>query len=133
MWPFRSKKTPFVPTEKTDYPYGLFIVTEAGYFLVREGGRLKTESHRVVSSWNSVVVLSSESAVAHLPVTGELGFRDGTLIKNKADKKEYLISRGLKRQIVSPDVYEKYGLNESYTIKVSDSETNFHKDGEVLS
>jgi len=79
------------------------------------------------------VVLSSESAVSHVPVTGKIGFRDGTLIKNKADKKEYLISRGLKRLIVSPDVYEKYGLDERDTLVVSESETNFHKDGEVLS
>src|SRR4051812_17366 len=116
MWPFRSKKTPHVVTEKTDYPYGLFVVTEAGYFLIRDGERLKTESSRVISSWHSRVVLSSESAVSHVPVTGKIGFRDGTLIKNKADKKEYLISRGLKRLIVSPDVYEKYGLDERDTL-----------------
>lgn len=133
MWPFKSKKTPFVPTERTDYPYGLFIVTEAGYFLIRDGYRVEVKSDRVISSWNTQVSLSRESAVAHIPVSGYIGFRDGTLIRNQADKKDYLISRGLRRHIVSPDVFEKYGLNRNNIIVVSDEETNFHSDGEVLS
>ncbi|WMI33441.1 hypothetical protein SEA_KENREY_47 [Streptomyces phage Kenrey] len=134
MWPFR-RKTPElnIPTDRTDYPYGLFIVTEAGYFLIRDGYRVGVKSDRVVSSWHTHISLSSESAVAHIPVKGYIGFRDGTLIRNQADKKDYLISRGLKRHIVSPDVFSKYGLDEKSIIVVSEEETNFHSDGEVLS
>lgn len=134
MWPFRRKTPePFIPTTKTNYPYGLFIVTEAGYFLIRDGERLGVKSTRMVGSWGAHVSLSSEAAVAHLPVTGHIGFRDGTLIRNQADKKDYLISRGLKRHIVSPDVFDTYGLSKEGIIVVSDEEANFHNDGEVLS
>ncbi|AXH68761.1 hypothetical protein SEA_COMRADE_46 [Streptomyces phage Comrade] len=134
MWPFRRKRElPEIPTDKTDYPYGLFIVTEAGYFLIRNGERLGVKTTRMACSWHSHISLSSEAAVAHLPVTGHVGFRDGTLIRNQADKRDYLISRGLKRHIVSPDVYERYGLAEGNIIVVSDEEANFHSDGEVLS
>jgi hypothetical protein len=84
-------------------------------------------------SWHSHISLSSEAAVEHLPVTGHVGFRDGTLIRNQADKKDYLISRGLKRHIVSPDVFDTYGLDKKSIIVVSDEEANFHNDGEVLS
>ncbi len=134
MWPFRRKTTePIIPDSKTDYPYGLFVVTEAGYFLIRDGERLKVKSTRMVCSWHSHISVSSEAAVKHLPVTGHVGFRDGTLIRNQADKKEYLISRGLKRHIVSPDVFDIYGLSKENIIVVSNEETNFHNDGEVLS
>lgn len=134
MWPFRRKTPePFIPTSRTDYPYGLFIVTEAGYFLIRNGERLGVKSTRMACSWHSHISLSSEAAVEHLPVTGHVGFRDGTLIRNQADKKDYLISRGLKRHIVSPDVFDTYGLDKKSIIVVSDEEANFHNDGEVLS
>jgi hypothetical protein len=65
-------------------------------------------------------------------VAGKLGFRDGTLIKNIADGKLYLISQNKKRHIVDPDTFDIYGLNRSNIIEVSESEANVHELGENL-
>jgi len=67
-----------------------------------------------------------------MKLAGKLGFRDGTLIKNIADGKMYLISQNKRRQIVDPDTFNKYGLNRSEVIEVSDSETNMHDVGENI-
>jgi hypothetical protein len=67
-----------------------------------------------------------------MKVAGKLGFRDGTLIKNIADGKLYLISQNKRRHIVDPDTFEKYGLNRSNIIEVSESESNMHELGETL-
>lgn len=134
MWPFQKKsKLPVIPNARTDYPYGTFVVTELGYFLVREKGRYRIPTDRVMSSWNSYVSVSTEAAVKHLSVLGNIGFRDGSLIRDESDKKDYLISKNKKRHIVSPDVYEKFGLSENRIVRVSSYEANLHEDGEVLS
>ena len=67
-----------------------------------------------------------------MKLAGKLGFRDGTLIKNIADGKMYLISQNKKRHIVSPDVFTKYGLDRSRLIEVSESEAAIHDLGENL-
>lgn len=133
MWPFKKSNSVKIPDSRVDYPYGTFISTEIGYFLVRDKGRYRLPTQRVMSSWNSYVCASSEAAVRHLSVLGNLGFRDGTLIRNESDKKDYLISKNKRRRIDSPDIYEKLGLDEDRRIRVSLSETNLHEDGEVLS
>jgi hypothetical protein len=122
-----------VPTTKTDYPYGVFVVTEAGFYLIRDKCRLKVKSLRVMASWSSSQLISSEDAVKHLPVLGTIGFRDGSLVRNFADGKVYLISKNLKRHIVSPDVFQKFGFNKDLIIDASEDEVNIHEDGEVLS
>lgn len=135
MWPFRRKTpdTPPIPTSRTDYPYGLFVCTEAGFFLIREKGRYRIPTQRMMVSWSSPIVPSSEAAVKHLPVLGQVGFRDGTLIQNFTTGEKYLISRNKKRRITSPDVFDKLVLNKELIVEVSESEANFHTDGEVLS
>ena len=65
-------------------------------------------------------------------MAGKLGFRDGTLIKNIADGKMYLISQNKKRHIVDPDSFIKYGIDRSKVIEVSESEANSHELGENL-
>jgi hypothetical protein len=67
-----------------------------------------------------------------MKIAGKLGFRDGTLIKNIADGKIYLISQNKRRHIVDPDVFNKYGLDRSNMIEVSESETNMHDLGDSL-
>lgn len=130
---WRNKKQLSVPTTKTDYPYGVFIVTESGFFLVREKCRFKVFSQRAMVSWSSPILQSSEDAVKHLPVLRTIGFRDGTIVRNFADGKVYLISKNLKRHIVSPDVFDKFGINKDLIIDASAEEVNIHEDGEVLS
>jgi hypothetical protein len=67
-----------------------------------------------------------------MKVAGKLGFRDGTLIKNIADGKMYLISQNKKRHIVSPDTFTKYGLDRNQIIEVGEVEANMHELGENL-
>lgn len=135
MWPFRRKTPdlPPIPTTRTDYPYGLFIVTEAGFFLIRDKCRFRIPSERIVASWSAPLVPSSEAAVKHLPIMTKVGFRDGSLVQNFADGKTYLISKNKKRHITSPDVFTKLGLNRQLLIVASEEEVNLHEDGEVLS
>ena len=78
------------------------------------------------------MVHATESALSGSKVVGKLGFRDGTLIKNIADGKIYLISQNKRRHIVDPDTFDRYGLDRSKTIEVSESETNMHDLGENL-
>lgn len=135
MWLFRQKSTdsPPVPQTRTEYPYGLFVITEAGFFLIREKGRYRIPTQRMMVSWSAPIVQSSEAAVKHLPILGKIGFRDGALIQNFTTNEKYLISRNKKRRITSPDVFAKLGLNKELMVVVSESEANFHEDGEVLS
>lgn len=136
MWSWfrRRKNSEFhIPTERTEYPYGLFVITEAGFFLIREKSRLRVASDRAMVSWSSPIVQSTEGAVRHLPVLGKIGFRDGTLVQDFSSKKTYLISNNKKRFITSPDVIGRLGLNEELIVVASLDEVNLHADGEVLS
>jgi hypothetical protein len=133
MWPFRKKTNPPIPSSRTDYPYGLFVSTESGFFLIRENGRYRVPTVRVMASWSAPIVTSSEAAVKHLTVLGKIGFRDGTIIQDFSNQKTYLISKNKKRHIVSPDVFDKLLLNKELIVVVSHEEANLHEDGEVLS
>lgn len=134
MWTFlRRRDKVKVPTSRVDYPYGLFVCTESGFFLIRESGRLRIPTERVMTSWSAPTILSTDAAVKHLPILGKLGFRDGTLIQDFSSGKTYLVSQNKKRHITSPDVFDKFLLNKSLIIVVSEAEANLHKEGEVLS
>ena len=65
-------------------------------------------------------------------MVGTLGFRDGTLIKNIADGKIYLISQNKRRHIIDPDSFTKYGLDRSNIVEVSEAEVNMHDIGDNL-
>jgi hypothetical protein len=77
-------------------------------------------------------VNATDASLVNIKLAGKLGFRDGTLIKNIADGKMYLISQNKRRHIVDPEVFNKYGLDRSITLEVSESETNMHDLGESL-
>jgi hypothetical protein len=89
-------------------------------------------SKRAQDSWQFTTVNATEESLSGIKIAGKLGFRDGTLIKNIADGKMYLISQNKKRHIVDPDVFTKYGLDRSKTIEVSEAETNAHDLGDNL-
>lgn len=65
-------------------------------------------------------------------MSGKLGFRDGTLIKDISNGKLYLVSQNKKRHIVSPDIFNKYGLDRSKVIEISNLESEAHESGEDL-
>lgn len=133
MWLSRKKPQQNPLKEKTDFPYWTFIHTESGWFLLKEKTRLRITTQRILDSWAVNVVEAEESAVKHYPCTGKLGFRDGTLINNMGDGKMYLVSQNKRRQITSPDAFEKYGLDQSKMIWVSADEAKLQQVGEALS
>jgi hypothetical protein len=116
----------------TLFPSGIAVRTEKNVYWIKDGKRFKLISERAVKSWSFTIVNATETALAGSKVVGKLGFRDGTLIKNIADGKIYLISQNKKRHIVDPDSFTKYGLDRSKTIEVSEAESNAHDLGENL-
>jgi len=99
---------------------------------MREKIRLRVPTIRVLDSWHFNVVNSSDSAIKHIPLAGKVGFRDGTLIKNIADSRIYLVTQSKRRHVTSPDVFDKYGLRWDDVVTVSEDEANLHIEGEVL-
>jgi len=133
MNPFKKKTQKPLRTEKTDYPFMTFVITEKGMFLLKEKTRVRIISERILKSWSVRLVPTTESAIKHYAITGKLGFRDGTLINNMGDGKIYLIAKNVRRQITSPDAFEKYGIDQSQMIWVSAEEAELQPLGEVLS
>lgn len=129
----RKQNSPSLRTERTDYPFWTFVTTEKGMFLLKEKTRVRITTERILNSWAVRLVPTTEAAVKHYVITGKLGFRDGTLINNMGDGKIYLVSQNKRRQITSPDAFEKYGLDQSTMIWVSAEEAGLQPLGEVLS
>jgi hypothetical protein len=119
-------------TSPTIFPSGIAVKTDKGIYWIKDGKRFKLISDRAAKSWMFTTILATESAVSGMKLAGKLGFRDGTLIKNIADGKIYLISQNKKRHIVDPDSFDKFGLDRSSVIEVSDFEVSMHELGENL-
>jgi hypothetical protein len=121
-----------IVTSPTIFPSGIAVKTDKGIYWIKDGKRFKLISDRAAKSWMFTTVVATESALSGMKLAGKLGFRDGTLIKNIADGKLYLISQNKKRHIVDPDTFDKYGLDRSQVIEVSAFETSMHELGEEL-
>jgi hypothetical protein len=125
--------TNYLPiSEKTDFPSGLAVKTDKATYWIKDGKRYKLISDRAAKSWSFTTVNATEAALSGIKLVGKLGFRDGTLIKNIADGKMYLVSQNRLRHIVDPDTFIKYGLNRSSLIEVSEIEIKAHDIGESL-
>lgn len=135
MWKWLSQPTPLPepPRIRTDYPFGTCVQTETGYWLIRDKMRFKIPTERTLASWSFNIVPSTESAVKHYKTAGKLGFRDGTLIKNAANGKMYIIAANKKRHITNPDFFDNTLIDRAKMVEVSDYEAELHEDGEVLS
>lgn len=120
----RRKRTEVVSTY---VPGGLIAKTEKGFFYIKGLKRFKFISDRAVESWNLKIVNTKEMYLQNIPVCGNLGFRDGTLIKDISNSKIYLISENKKRHIVSPDVIHQLGYSKDDILKVSSKESGFTK------
>jgi hypothetical protein len=128
---FRNTQTVLV-TSPTNFPSGLAVKTDKAIYWIKDGKRYKLISGRAAQSWCFTTVNATESALSGIKLVGKLGFRDGTLIKNIADGKLYLISQNKTRHIVDPDSFTKYGLDRSKVIEISEAEANAHDLGEDL-
>lgn len=133
MWFKKNQKSgPTLISQPTEFPFMTFVQTENGTFLIKERTRLRVTTQLILDSWSVNVVSAEESAIKHYPITGKLGFRDGTLINNMGDGKIYLVSQNKRRQLTSPDAFEKYGLDRSRMIWVSNDEAKLQTVGKEL-
>ncbi len=128
---FKNTKSTLV-ISPTNFPSGLAVKTDKGIYWIKDNKRYKLISDRAAKSWFFTTVNATEQAVAGMKLVGKLGFRDGSLIKNIADGKIYLISQNKRRHIISPDVFNAYGLDRNMIIEVSEMETNMHDQGDNL-
>ena len=119
-------------TSPTNFPSGIAVKTDKAVYWIKDGKRFKLISDRAAKSWAFTTVNATEAALVGMKIAGALGFRDGTLIKNIADGKMYLVSQNKKRHIVSPDIFIKFGLDRSKMIEVSATEIAAHELGEDL-
>ena len=81
---FKSKKSNpqthnFTPT----VPSGLIARTEKGDYYVKGMKRFKFISERARDSWGLTIVITSEAAMFNHAISGVIGFRDGTLVKDQ--------------------------------------------------
>lgn len=127
-----KKRQNLIINQVTNFPSGLAVKTNKGTYWIKDGKKYRLVSNRAEQSWLFTTVNATEASLANIKLAGTLGFRDGTLIKNIADGKIYLISQNKRRHIVDPDTFSRYGLDRSKIIEVSESEVNIHSLGETL-
>lgn len=132
-----KSKSRRLPTEPTEYPIGTFLHTEAGYFYIAaEGKRYRLISKRLLDSWKPIrVVETTEAAVKNYKTFAKMKFRNGSLIHNLADGKIYLIVKGMRCQMVSPEAFERLGTtpNDKSITTCSLEEIMLHNEGEPIS
>ena len=128
----KNSKPNLTISQPTNFPSGLAVKTDKGTYWIKDGKRYKLISDRAAQSWCFTTVNATEAALSGIKLVGKLGFRDGTLIKNIADGKMYLVSQNKLRHIVDPDIFNRYGLDRSNLIEVSDVEIKAHDIGEAL-
>jgi len=129
---FKTTKSTLTVSQPTNFPSGLAVKTDKGTYWIKDGKRYKLISDRAAQSWFFTTVNATEAALSGIKLVGKLGFRDGTLIKNIADGKMYLVSQNKLRHIVDPDIFNRYGLDRSNLIEVSEVEIKAHDIGETL-
>jgi hypothetical protein len=128
----RNTKSTLIISSPTNFPSGIAVKTDKDTYWIKDGKRYRLISDRAAQSWSFTTVNATESALSGIKLAGKLGFRDGSLIKNLADGKMYLVSQNKLRHIVDPDSFTKYGLDRSKVIEVSEKEILAHDLGENI-
>ncbi len=129
---FKTTNNISIISQPTNFPSGIAVQTDKTTYWIKDGKRYKLISDRAAKSWCFTTVKATEAALSTIKLVGKLGFRDGTLIKNIADGKMYLVSQNKLRHIVDPDIFDRYGLDRSNLIEVSEAEIKAHDLGENL-
>ena len=129
---FKNTSNISIISQPTNFPSGIAVQTDKATYWIKDGKRYRLISDRAAKSWCFTTVNATEAALSGIKLVGKLGFRDGTLIKNIADGKMYLVSQNKLRHIVDPDIFIKYGLDRSNLIEVSEAEIKAHDIGDIL-
>lgn len=109
---------------------GLMITDGENYWFIKGGKRVKCFSYRSFKSWSLDAILATPQACKTIPLTGTLGFRDGSLIKDVVSGKIYLVSSSKTRLVTNPDVLDILGRDK--IIEVSPEEVAIHTEGEPI-
>ena len=128
-----KKKTNLIvtkPLNKIKPIDGLMITDGDNYWFIKGGKRVKCFSYRSFKSWSLDAILATPQACKTIPLTGTLGFRDGSLIKDIVSGKIYLVSSSKVRLITEPTILDILGRDR--IIEVSPGEIDIHTKGEVL-
>jgi hypothetical protein len=128
----KNSKPSLTISQPTNFPSGIAVKTDKDTYWIKDGKRYRLISNRAAQSWCFTTVLATEAALTGIKLVGKLGFRDGSLIKNLADGRMYLVSQNKLRHIVDPDSFNRYGLDRSKVVEVSDKEILAHDLGENL-
>ena len=123
------KKTPTNKIYNPVIPSGLIAHTEKGYFYVKGNKKFKFVSERAMLSWSLPASKTNEGMINKLLMSGTLGFRDGSLVKDVSDGKIYLISDSKRRHIISPDVLEWMNTE---VIDAGQKEILVHEEGDPI-
>ena len=123
------KKNPQNKIYNPIVPSGLIAQTEKGYFYVKGNKKFKFVSERAMLSWSLPAIKTNEGMINKLLMSGTLGFRDGSLVKDVSDGKMYLISDSKRRHIINPDVLEWINTD---MIGAGQKEILIHEEGENL-
>ncbi len=134
FWNRPRRYAPVIQHHKVSYPSGLAVETTDGkMWYIKGNTKFSIPSVRVLHSWNfNSLATAIPEVLVDYKVGGSLGFRDGTVIENMADTKNYLISESKRRHITNPDAFDKYGLDRDCVVEVSADEANLHDDGEEI-
>ena len=128
----KNTKHTLTISQPTNFPSGIAVKTDKDTYWIKDGKRYRLISDRAAQSWCFTTVLATEAALSGIKLVGKLGFRDGTLIKSVADGKMYLVSQNKLRHIIDPDSFNRYGLDRSKMIEVSEKEISAHDLGESI-
>ena len=129
---FKNTKPILTISTPTNFPSGVAVKTDKDTYWIKDGKRYRLISNRAANSWSFTTINATEVALSGIKLAGKLGFRDGSLIKNLADGKMYLVSQNKLRHIVDPDSFNRYGLDRSKMIEVSEKEISAHDLGENI-
>ena len=117
-------------TKKLSLLTGTVIQTEKGFFYIKNAGRVRIPTKKVLSSWNfERVVKTTEEQVAHYPVTGTLNFREGSLLYCIADANYYIVANRELVKVEDPQTLIDHGMNRFGlgAIWISKKERDLHK------
>jgi hypothetical protein len=106
------------------------ITDGENYWFIKGGKRVKCFSYRSFKSWSLDAILATPQACKTIPLTGTLGFRDGSLIKDIVSGKIYLVSSSKTRLVINPDILDIIGRDK--IIEVSPEEVTIHTEGEPI-
>ena len=129
---FKNIPTVYPIDVPTNFPSGIAVKTEKATYWIKDNKRYKLISERAAKSWSFETVRATENSLSTTKLAGRLGFRDGTLIKNIADGKIYLVSQNKRRHLVTMDSFDKYGLDRSKVIEAGIEEIEIHEIGEDI-